>query len=531
MSLSSWSYLLAFLPATVLAYALCPRRARWAVVLAASYCFLWLSSGWLVLYVALATLVTYGSALWVQGVFRRGEQAAPADETRRQARERRRATKRRARRVMLVGVLADLAVLVALKYGGMLASSLDALRGALGMQPLFGGASAAAMPLGISFYTLMCMGYVIDVYRGKYEACRNLGTVATFVAFFPHLTEGPIGTFDALAPQLRAGRVARGRALTRATYLILWGLFKKLVVADRLNPLVGEVFANHASYQGLVVVLAAVLYTVQLYADFSGVVDVARGSAELMGVSLAPNFRQPFFSHDVNEFWRRWHMTLGAWLKEYVFFPVSLSGATRRVTTWAHAHLRGNAARVASTLLALLAVWSACGIWHGASWKYLVYGLYYFALVFLGMLLEPAFARLASALGQDRRAPLWRGVAVARTCLLVVVGMTLFRADTLADFGQMVASVFAGAGLGPLASGELFAHGCDLLDLRVALAGAAFMLAFDVLQRRPGGVSGLVLDHGTPLRWAAGVGLLCAVVVFGAYGVGYSPVASIYAGF
>ena len=161
-------------------------------------------------------------------------------------------------------------------------------------------------------------------------------------------------------------------------------------------------------------------------------------------------------------------------------------------------------------------MWSACGIWHGASWKYLVYGLYYFALVFLGMLLEPVFARLASALGQDRRAPLWRGVAVARTCLLVVVGMTLFRADTLADFGQMVASVFAGAGLGPLASGELFAHGCDLLDLRVALAGAAVMLAFDVLQRRPGGVSGLVLDHGTPLRWAAGVGLLCGDAYLGA---------------
>jgi alginate O-acetyltransferase complex protein AlgI len=147
------------------------------------------------------------------------------------------------------------------------------------------------------------------------------------------------------------------------------------------------------------------------------------------------------------------------------------------------------------------------------------------------MLLEPAFERLAAALGQDRGAPLWRGVAVARTCLLVVVGMTLFRADTLADFGQMVASVFAGSGIEPLASGALFTHGCDVLDLWVALAGAAAMLAFDLLQRRPGGVSGLVLDHGTPLKWAAGVGLLCAVVVFGAYGVGYTPVASIYAGF
>ena len=531
MSLSSWKYLLAFLPATLVVYAIVPRRARWAVLLVASYCFLWLSSGALLAYVVLATLVAYGCALGIARIQRGDEAAAPEGETRGEARARRARTKRRTRWVMLAGVLVDLGILVALKYGGMVLGTVDSIRGAFGLAPLFGEATSAAMPLGISFYTLMCVGYVVDVYRGKYEACRNLGTVATFVAFFPHLTEGPIGTFDQLAPQLRAGRLARGDRFCYGVYLILWGLFKKAVIADRLNPIVGEIFTNHASYQGVVILLAGFLYTVQLYADFSGVVDVARGSAELFGVTLAPNFRQPFFSHDVNEFWRRWHITLGAWLKEYVFFPVSLSRATRRVTTWAHGHLRAGGARIASTLLALLAVWSACGIWHGASWKYLVYGLYYFALVLVGMLLEPAFARLAAALHQDRKAPLWRGVAVLRTCLLVGVGMTLFRADTLADFGQMMAALFSGWGTAPLASGELFTHGTDLLDLCAALAGAAAMLVADVLQTRPGGLRGLVLGHGTALRWGLGVCLLCAVVVFGAYGAGYATVASIYAGF
>ncbi|MGI6756048.1 MAG: MBOAT family O-acyltransferase [Atopobiaceae bacterium] len=527
MTLSSWKYFI-FLPLVLLIYAACPKRARFYVLLLASYCFLWLASGKLLVYVLISTLVAYGCA---RGIARnKARVTAAGPHAPEETRARRAAAKRTQHAIMLAAVLVELGLLVVLKYGGMLAQTLDAARAALGLPQLFGQATSLAMPLGISFYTLMCIGYVVDVYRGKYAATDNLTLFATFVAFFPHLTEGPFSSFEQLAPQIKAGNLARHERFAYASELILWGLIKKMVIADRLNPLVSAVY-DTTSYQGIVIVLGVFLYTVQLYADFSGVIDIARGTSELFGITLKTNFAQPFFSHSINEFWRRWHISLGSWLKEYVFFPVSLSRVTRKLSLWARSHLGSFGARITSTLPALLAVWSACGIWHGASWKYLLYGLYYFALVLVGMLLEPAFARLAAAFKQDRGAAVWRHAAQVRTCILVGVGMMLFRADSLTSFAQLLAATWQGAGIDAITTGELFSHGADALDLAVALVGTAALFAFDLYQVKKGSVRELVVTHGTARRWAFGLALLAVLLVFGAYGAGYTPVASIYAGF
>lgn len=531
MSLTAWKglalYLGVFLPFVYLAYFIVPKRWRWIILLGASYAFFWNSSKILVVYLIAATLVTWISGLLIERAKNSIQKPEGRKETRDERKQRRAITQKRMRLVCTIGSLILLGILVVLKYGGFIQGIFVDLFNADATLPL----ARVALPLGISFYTMSAMGYVIDVYRGKYAACHNLGTIALFLSFFPTLTEGPIGRFDELAPQLRAGEIARGERLVYGLQLIVWGMIKKIVVADRVAPLVGMIFTNHTSYKGVMVIIAAALYTLQLYADFSGVVDIARGSSELCGITLAQNFRQPFFSKSVNEFWRRWHMTLGGWLRDYVFYPVSLSGATRALSTWARKHLKGNAVRIVPTLLPLLAVWSATGIWHGAAWKYLAYGLYYFALVVVGMELEPLFATFFERTDIKRDGLLNQGIAMMRTVALVIIGMMLFRADTLTDFVQMFKSLFAGAGTEPLVDNLWLSFRVSGADLIIALIGGAVMLAVDIAHECDIALRPLLLRHGTALRWAVGIALVAFVLTFGAYGPGYDAIPSIYANF
>jgi D-alanyl-lipoteichoic acid acyltransferase DltB (MBOAT superfamily) len=532
VTLSSWKYFIVFLPVTYGLYAVFPRRGRWVFLLGASYVFLWLCSGTLVSYLLMATFVTWAAALGIEHIRQTSKASAPEHESRDERKQRNSRMKARMRAVLAGCILADLGILIVLKYGGFIGGALNGLRDALGLPTLLTfSTSSVALPLGISFYTLQALSYVTDVYRGKYHACKNLGLIALFLGFFPQMEEGPIGRFDLLSDQLCAGNVAHGKRRAYGVQLICWGLFKKLVVADRLNPLVGELFNNHANYQGVMVVLAGLLYTLQLYADFSGIIDVARGSAELFGVTLSLNFRQPFFAHDVNDFWRRWHMTLGSWLRDYVFYPVSLSVPTRKLTNWARNHLSGRAVKLVPATLALLAVWSATGIWHGAAWKYLFYGLYYFAIVLLGLIFEPAFEAFFSKTGIRRDGKLPRCLSVIRTFIFVCIGMILFRANTIEDFTAMMASLFAGLGTSPILDGSWLTHGTDALDMAVIVISAVILLVVDIIRERGISLREVVFGHGVALQWAVGFCLLSATIIFGAYGAGYTVVPSIYAGF
>lgn len=530
MALSTARFFLGFLPIVFLIYCAFPKSKRWLVLLSASYVFAWMASGSLALFMVATTVVVYVGARALGALNQQAQRQADG-ETREERKARKEKLNKRKRIVVSVCVLAALGILIGLKYGAFLGGMLDALRAALSLPSLFGTASSVALPLGISFYTLMAISYLVDVYRGKYPACKNFGTVALYVSFFPQLNEGPFGRFDAMGRQLRAGLVAHGPQLAYAVQLIAWGLFKKLVVADRLNPLVGELFTNHASYSGVMVALAAVLYTIQLYADFSGVIDIARGSAQLFGVSLESNFRQPFFSASVNEFWRRWHITLGSWLRDYVFYPVSLSRPVKKIARWSRKRLPKHAAVLLTSLFSLLAVWLTCGIWHGAAWKYVAYGLYYFAIVFAGMLFEPLFKRFFSRTGIDRAGKGFHRFAVARTCVLVCVGMLMFRADNLSVFASMMASLFTGPGIEPLLNGSWLSHGTDALDLGVVAVSVAIMFFVGRSRERGTSFRAVMSERGFWRSCAVFCALCCATLVFGAYGAGYVAVPSIYAGF
>lgn len=519
----STAFLLAFLPATVACYQLAPRRARWAVLLAASYAFFWVLSGPLVVFVIASTV-----SIWAAGLALDALASRRAADLARQGVDRRRARRlwgRRMRLALVVGVGVNLGILGVLKYAGFVCELLAPLGCALPPAPSIG------LPIGISFYTLQAVSYVVDVYRGSSRADRNLARLALYLAFFPQIMEGPICRYDQTASALWAGEPVTAQGLFSGGARMLWGVTKRMVVANRLNLFVQTVFGDPGSYDGGMVALAAALYTLQLYCDFSGTMDVACGMGRVFGVSLPENFRQPFFSRTASEFWQRWHITLGAWFRDYVFYPVSLSGPVKRLTSSARRALGNRVGPAAASGVALLCVWLGNGLWHGAGTQYLLFGLYYFVLIWAGGLLAPASEAVCARMGVARDGALWHAFQHVRTLLVVVAGELLFRSSSAVEGLGLLVRATLGFRASSLVDGTALSAGMDAADFVVTGAFVVALLVVGVLRERGARPLEAVWRRGAVARWAVCCALIVTTVVFGAYGAGYVPVDPMYASF
>lgn len=514
MSYTAFTFMI-FMIVTGLLYFLMPRRARWGVLLAASYVFYFLSSK-LLLFSLLATTVSVylsGLALGrINAQFNLAKKTVPKEE-RKALRQK---TTGRKKLVVLVAVLFNFGLLLFFKYFNFFGDTVNSIFG------LFSELSPVPhlkliMPLGISYYTLQSVSYVVDVYRGKVEPDRHFGRLALFISFFPQIVEGPIGRYGQLAHQLYEPHRVSCANLLQGMEMILWGLFKKMVVADRAGIFVDAVFHDSAAYTGLPVILAVLLYTIQIYADFSGVMDIVRGVARLFGIQMALNFRRPFFSISVQEFWRRWHITLGAWLRDYVFYPVSLSKPILALGKKAKKVFKGHAGRQLPAICALFFVWFGNGLWHGAGWKFIVYGLYYYVIMTIGTLFEPLSVKALAALHIDREGTPWRVFQISRTCVFVYFGMLIFRAPGLRYAGRIFLSMFHGPFLGGSLLLPKFAA-ADWLLLGIAVL---LLLVVSVLQERNISVRALIVKLPLPIRWVIYFAALFSVIIFGIYGDGY----------
>lgn len=298
-------------------YHLCPAKIRWVVLLLASYGFYASRSLAGLPFILATTGTTWLAALAIARIGESGKARLKAAEKERK-KAIRAAARRRQRAVMLAALLLNFGLLAVLKY-------TDDVRGWFGASPL-----GLLLPLGISFYTFQSMGYLLDVYNGKYAPQKNLARFALFVSFFPQLIQGPIGRYDQLEKQLEGGGQVD---VPRAFLLMLWGLAKKMVIADRALPMVSAVFdAPGGTWGGAMAVVGVLAYSVQQYCDFSGGIDLVAGIAELFGIRLAENFRRPYFAVSLGDFWRRWHISLGAWMRDYIFYPFALSRPVSRLS-------------------------------------------------------------------------------------------------------------------------------------------------------------------------------------------------------
>ena len=425
MNLLSIAFVLFFLAAAAVYFLFPVKKYQWTVLLAASYAFYAFAGPKYLGYMAFTTLSSYLLTLWMGRVQSRAKQTL-AENKESWDKERKKRFKAqvalRTRWLMLTALLLNFGVLFVLKY---LPTTLAAASGIFGFTT---PGWRLVLPLGISFYTFQTMGYVIDVYRGEVAVEKNLGKLALFVSFFPQLLQGPISRYDQLASQLYEPHRFEFKRLQYGLELILWGLFKKLVIANRAAIAIQTVTAAPDSFAGGTLAFTVVLYALQVYADFSAGIDIARAVAQILGIDMIQNFRQPYFARSLTEYWNRWHISLGAWMKTYVFYPIALSKRANRFTRAVKASRFGNTkvgAHIAVVLpgtLASLIVFLLVGIWHGAGWRYIIYGLWNGGVIMTSILLKPCFEALNRLLHIDTTKPEHYLFQILRTFLLVCVG-------------------------------------------------------------------------------------------------------------
>ena len=501
-------------------YRICPRRFRWIILLLCSYGF-YAARGLAGLpFILLTTLSTWLGALGIgrMGEGLRARLQAQKETLDPQDKRRLRAQVKRRQRVLLVLVLTlNFAVLAVLKY-------TDDVLGLFGASAL-----GLVLPLGISFYTFQSMGYLIDVYSGKYAPERNPAKFALFVSFFPQLSQGPIGRYDQLAAQLVQPHDVDFDGAERGAMLMLWGLFKKMVIADRASPLVEAVFsAPQGTYGGAVAVAGVLFYSLQQYCDFSGGIDLVAGIAELFGVRLAPNFRRPYFAVSLGDFWRRWHISLGAWMRDYVFYPFALTRPMNRLSKAAKARFGADFGRALPAALGNIFVFLLVGVWHGATANYVLWGLYNGLILAAGALLEPPVkrwnarhARLAASQG-------FHAVRVLRTFLIVNIGWFFDRCLRGTDALRMLASVLTDLRPGELTVRLIGRLGVPAADLKLLAAATALLFAVSLAQERGADVRAWVKSRALPLRWLILIGAIVSVLLFGVYGSGFDEASFIY---
>ncbi len=528
MSIISLQFL-AFVAILSLIYFVIPKKFRWMLLLTASYIYYFLSSKELTICLIISTLSIYFMALEIGKIEENTKQKCKELE-----KEARKTLKKKAagdkKLVVFLTVLINIGILVILKYGNFISENINKILEITNLNfelPL----RKIILPLGISYYTLQAISYVVDVYRGKYKPEKNLGKVALFLSYFPQMLEGPIGRFDKLAPQLCEPHEFDYKRVKFGIQLMLWGFFKKMVIADRAALFVNEVFQNYTQYKGVCILLAVILYTIQIYADFSGCIDIVRGTSQIFGINLDENFKRPFFSKSIQEFWRRWHITLGAWLREYVFYPISFSKLCINLTDKTKKVFKGYIVKLVPAAFALFFVWFGNGIWHGASWKYIFYGLYYYILTMLGMLLEPLFHKIIEKLKINVNTFGYKLFQMARTTIIVLGGMLIFRAHSLTTALKMFRDIFTFKNIGMLFNGKLFEIGFDASDFIVVLIGVLIMFVVGLLQEKGYNIREKISKQNIVFRWGLYYGIIFAIIILGIYGKGYSASSFIYGQF
>ena len=528
MTLTSFPFLL-FAAVTVLLYYLLPKRCQWVVLLAASTLFYAAAGGWYLPFILTTILSTFLLARVIDRRARADEDyvaAHKADMDKEARKAYKAAGKKKRFRILVGGLVLNFGILAVLKYTGFTVSIVNDVLGLFTESTLT--VPSLILPLGISFYTFRSTGYLIDVYRGKARAAVNLGKYALFISFFPAVMQGPICRYNDLAEQLDTPHRAEWDNLSAGLLRMLWGLFKKLVVADTLMVAVKTIVGTPEDFGGMYVLLLIILYSAVIYGDFTGGIDITIGLSRMLGLRLTENFNRPFSSRSTAEYWNRWHITMGSWFTDYVFYPLSICSSMQKLTKWSRAHLGKAVGMRFPVYLATLVTWFLTGLWHGASWNFIVWGVLNGVIILVSRECEPLYKRFHARFPRLTSSAFYGGFACVRTFFLMGAVRILDCYRNVPVTCKAFASMFYDfSHWGDLPDGSFMEKLGLTLPVCVTV-GLATALIFFVSRA---GKETPVADRLSrrPVLWTlACLGLTVAVLICGCYGIGFDAGDFIY---
>ncbi len=528
MSFISMSFAL-FVVITVLVYYAVPSRFRWWVLLAASYIFYMFTGINRLAYILITTISTFVFAYYIDGynVKQKAYLAANKGTLSKEEKKAYKATvKKKQRWLLFACLIINFGILLYLKYINWSLAYINLFRLTYFNRTDFIPFKSIVLPLGISFYTFQSMGYLLDVYNNKYESEKNPFKFALFVSFFPQIIQGPISRFDELAKELFEEKKYSFLNIKSGFYRIMWGLFKKLIIADRLAGYVNVSMDMHADHKGLYLILAIFFYSMQIYGDFSGGIDVALGVAEMLGIRVTENFDRPFFSKSISEYWRRWHITLGTWFKDYIFYPLSINKKIINIGKWFRNHKMEALGKRMPIYLPMVMVWFTTGMWHGSENKYVVWGLLNCLIIIIGTEFEPVSLKLIEKYNIDINAFWFKSYKIFKTFWLMAFLRVFDIARNVSDGFTIIGDAFRGWGL--FSINEVFENmKLAKEDFIVAIIAILIVFIVDMIQRS-GSVRARIFKLPTAVQWVILSTLIAVVTVFGYYGRGYDAQAFIY---
>lgn len=413
----------------LIVYYLFCKKYKWIVLLIGSLIFYYLFSSKYIIFILFSTLITY-----LFGILN---------------------TKYQKKKILVfLPILINLSLLLFSKYNLFITENISKI---FSFNITF---KQFIIPIGISYYTLDMIGYIVDIYRNKFTGERNYFKLLLYFCYFPKIVQGPICRYNDLSVKLFESKKFKWENLKNSLLLICYGLIKKVVIANRLGVFVDNFFSNNSG--GLLLFLALIFFTIQLYTDFSGGIDIVRGTSGLFEVSLPKNFERPFFSKNIQEFWQRWHVSLGEWLKEYIFFPISLSKMNMKVNSQLKKMNLKKISRFFMISFPLVFVWITTGLWHAISLKFIIYGMYYYILLILGITFKPAINLIIDKFKINVKSSKFVFFQIIKTLLFVLFGMFIFRCNSINQMFLMLSDSLNGVE-------NIFSYGLNIFDLFIAL--------------------------------------------------------------
>lgn len=425
--------------------------------------------------------------------------------------------KRFAKWIAVCSVILLLAMLFYVKIGKLVAEALS-----------IHDSVSIIVPLGISYYTFSLVGYVLDCYWRKETYEKNYFKLLLFALYFPKVVQGPILKYRNLAPQLLKEHRFEYRNMCYGLQLMLWGYFKKMVIADRLALFVNTVYGDYQNKSGSMLIVATIFGALQLYCDFSGCMDIACGFSEIIGIKMERNFDHPFFSGSASEFWRRWHITLGDWFKDYVYIPVTVAPWMKKLMLYCKQKRGVVFAKKVVTIIALWIVWILTGLWHGTGLNYLVWGVYWALITSSSIVFEAFYEELAHRFSINTSSTEWRIFRSIRTFLIFSFGRILTIPGELAVSVAIIKRMLTRFYPWELFDGTIFSMGLNVPNFIAAVLFLAILYLAERYEENSGSGRDWIAGRHTVTRWIIYYGLIITISLFGIYGPGYDAGSFVY---